>query len=425
MTAGDRNAGRTPVALHWQILLAMGAAVLVAAVAHTLGFPDAALLRAPAAAVGELFLRLLKMVVVPLVLASIVVGIASLDVRRLGRIGTRTLGFYLLSTGVAVLIGLVAINIVRPGVGVDLGAAAPPALAPEPLIDILLRIVPENPFASLVATFDLLSVIFFGILLGAAISAVGEQARPVASFFEGLHAVVFRITDWIIRLSPWGIFALILVVLLDTGLSVLVGLLGYVLTVAIALLIHALIGLPLLVMVLGRVPPARLLRAMAPALLTAFSTASSAATLPVTLDTMQRRAGVDREVAAFVLPIGATVNMDGTALYQAVAALFVAQAFGIDLSVGQQVVVFLTATLAAIGAAGVPSAGLVTMIIVFQAVGIPLEGIGLIVAVDRVLDMTRTAVNVWGDACAAAVVARAEGAMDLDVLLGSQPPSDG
>lgn len=418
---GDRDRRRLP--LHGQIAIAMALALGLGGLARATGIEAHPAIVAPIQFVGELFLRLLKMIVVPLVLTSIVVGIASLNVRAVGRIGGRTLGFYLLSTSLAVLTGLLAIRITRPGRGADLAAANAPTIEPEPLLDILLRIVPENPFASMVETFDLLSVIFVGVLVGLAISAVGPKARPLHDLMEALHAVTFRITDWVIRLTPYGVFALIALVVLDTGIGVLLSLVGYFLTVAFALAVHGLLGLPLLLHLLGRVPPRPFARAMAPALLTAFSTASSAATLPVTMESIEKRAGVERRVHSFVLPIGATVNMDGTALYQAIAAVFVAQAFGIDLTLGQQVVVFLTATLAAIGAAGVPGAGLVTMVIVFQAVGIPLEGIGLIVAVDRLLDMMRTSVNVWGDACAAAVVGRAEGAMDLSVLMdgGSSP----
>jgi proton glutamate symport protein len=236
-----------------------------------------------------------------------------------------------------------------------------------------------------------------------------ERARPLLDFFQSLNDAMMKMADWIIKLTPVGVFALLAAVVAQTGPSIFANLGKYMVTVLLGLAVHAAITLPLLLKFVGRVNPAHYVPQLAPALTTAFSTSSSSATLPVTIDCVEDRAGVSPRVSSFVLPIGATINMDGTALYESIAAVFIAQVYGIDLTIGQQVLVFLTATLAAIGAAGIPSAGLVTMAIVLNAVGLPLEGIGMILAVDRILDMCRTTVNVWGDAVGCAVVARLEG----------------
>jgi len=428
--------------LHWQIAVAMVAAFVVGWLLRQVD-PGAewTAVYASIEFVGVLFMRLLRMIIVPLVFASIVVGISTIDVANLGRMGLKTLAYYTLTTSMAVTVGLVLVLVVRPGAGVvqpvcesddDCGgsfacvdAACRPTLEPTPVADVFAAIIPENPFASLAQTFDLLGVIFFGILFAIAIAVVGREAKPVRDFFVSLDKIMTRITDWVMKTAPVGIFALLVQIVVVTGVDLIGDLAMYMITVAAGLLFHALVTLPIIVAVFARVHPFAVIRALAPALLTAFSTASSAATLPLTLDCTTRRAGVDRRVGSFVLPMGATVNMDGTALYEAVAAIFIAQAFGIDLSFGQQVVIFVTATLAAIGAAGVPSAGLVTMIIVLQAVGLPLEGIGMLVAVDRILDMLRTSVNVWGDAAGSVVIAHSEGRLDRDVLYRRAPRVDG
>jgi Na+/H+-dicarboxylate symporter len=278
----------------------------------------------------------------------------------------------------------------------------------------LLRIIPVNPFETLATTYDLPGTILFAVLLGLALARIGERGRALRDAIEGLGVAMSWVTDRILLLAPIGVFALLLQVILSTGFDVIGGLAKYVATVSIGLFVHGFVTLPALYFVWTRRSPVTLARHMAPALMMSFTTASSSATLPVTYECMDR-AGVDRRVSSFVLPLGATVNMDGTALYQAVAAIFIAQAWGIELGLSEQVVIFLTASLAAIGAAGVPSAGLVTMIIVLQAVGLPLEGIGMVVAVDRVLDMMRTTVNVWGDSVGAAIIgATEEGAGEPD-----------
>ena len=362
--------------------------------------------------VGDLFIRLLKMIIIPLILASMVTGITSLgNVRRLGRLGLRTLIYYTVTTVLAVSVGLVLVNVIKPGVGVDIGVDQAVDLSGREtpsIVSIVKDIVPENVLWAM-ANDKVLSVIFFALILGVAISSVGEKGRSLAGLFESLNAVMMKITGWIMHLAPLGVFALMAYTVGKMGLSVMRPLFVYMATVLIGLGIHALVTLPGLLWFIGRFGPLRFFGCVFSAVATAFSTASSAATLPVTMECVEDNAGVSNKIASFVLPLGATVNMDGTALYEAVAAMFIAQVYGIDLTIGQQLVIMLTATLASIGAAAIPGAGLVTMVIVLRAVKLPLEGIGMILAVDRILDMCRTAVNVWGDACGTVIMARLEG----------------
>jgi Na+/H+-dicarboxylate symporter len=362
--------------------------------------------------VGDIFIRLLKMIIIPLILASMVAGIVSLgDVRKLGRIGLRTFIYYTATTLLAVLVGLILVNVIRPGARVDMGDKEVAELVERETpsaISIIEDIVPENPFAAM-AQDKVLSVIFFSILLGVAVSSIGERGKGLAVLFEALNAVMMKITGWIMRLAPFGVFALMAYTIGSMGLRVIKPLILYMATVVVGLGIHAIVTLPAILSAFGRYSPLKFIRDVFSAVATAFSTASSAATLPITMDCVEKNAGVSNKVASFVLPLGATVNMDGTALYEAVAAMFIAQAYNIPLTIWQQVVIMLTATLASIGAAAIPGAGLVTMVIVLKAVNLPLEGIGMILAVDRLLDMLRTAVNVWGDTCGTAVVARLEG----------------
>ncbi|MHC4622920.1 MAG: dicarboxylate/amino acid:cation symporter [Planctomycetota bacterium] len=362
--------------------------------------------------VGDIFIGLLRMIIVPLILASMVAGIVSIgNVRKLGRIGLRTFIYYATTTILAVLVGLVLVNLIRPGVGVEITAEQAVDLSgreASPVTSIVKDIVPRNLFEAM-AGDKVLAVIFFSLVLGVAISSVGEKGKSLAAFFEGFNAVMMKITGWIMLLAPFGVFALMAHTIGTMGLGVMRPLAVYMATVVFGLGIHAILTLPVLLFAFGRYSPVRFVKNVFSAVATAFSTASSAATLPITMECVEENAGVSNRVASFVLPLGATVNMDGTALYEAVAAMFIAQAYGISLTVPQQLVIMLTATLASIGAAAIPGAGLVTMVIVLKAVNLPLEGIGMILAVDRLLDMLRTAVNVWGDACGTVVVARLEG----------------
>ncbi|MFQ5665598.1 MAG: dicarboxylate/amino acid:cation symporter [Candidatus Binatia bacterium] len=391
--------------LHWQILLGMALGLVFGGV---LG--ERVRYVQP---LGVIFLRLLRMVIVPLIFSSLIVGITGLGgAASVGRMGVKTLAYYTATSSAAIFIGLLAVNLIRPGVGANLPLAATPAgvnLSAGRLGDTLLGIIPDNPLAAM-AQGNILAIIFFALLVGLFTNRLPPQGRGIiVSLMQAVFDLMMLITDVIIRLAPIGVFALMAGIVGTTGVDAFVPLFKYMLTVTVSLAVHALVTLPLLLVVFGRTWPPTYARAVAPALATAFSTASSSATLPVTLDTVERRGGIPNQVSAFVLPLGATVNMDGTALYECVAVIFIAQAYGISLGVGQQFVVFVTALLASIGAAGIPMAGLVMMAIVLRAVGLPLEGVGLILAVDRVLDMCRTSVNVWSDTVGAAVIARWEG----------------
>lgn len=361
--------------------------------------------------VGQLFLDALKMTIIPLLVAAVITGVASLgDVRRLGRTGGLTVLYYLGTTALAVATGLLVVNLIQPGAGVDItagSAAALPQEQPAGLGDIITTLVAPNLVAA-AAEFNLLPLIVFSLLFGAAMTTVGEIGQPVMAFFEGLDQVMMKLVVWLMYLAPAGIFALIAARFGEAGggQAFLVELRAvglYVVTVLLGLAVHFIVLMVLLALLARRGPA--YFAAMARAVLTAFGTASSSATLPLTME-CAREAGVEERAVRFVLPLGATINMDGTALYEAAAVMFIAQAYGIDMSVGQQVVVFMTATLAAVGAAGIPQAGLVTMVIVLNAVGLPLDGIGLILAVDWFLDRFRTAINVWGDSVGAAVIGR-------------------
>ncbi len=366
---------------------------------------------------GDVFVAALKMLLVPVILTSLLVGVTSVgDISKMGRLGGRATGYYLLTTAIAIFIGLILVNVIQPGVGADLGTAqmteqaqAGMGLTPDTLIrDFLVdknRGAIRNPFQAL-AEGNVLGIILFTLLLGTALVAIGEAGQPVIAIVKGLDKAVMRVVDWVLWLAPLGVFALLHKSLADGGFAAVKALAAYSATVTLALAIHGFVALPLLVRFLGRMSPRAWLRGIRAPMAVAFSTASSSATLPVTIEACEENLDVPGPVASFVLPLGATMNMDGTALYEAVAALFVAQAYGIDLSLGQQLVVFFTAAAASVGAAGIPSAGLVTMAMVFQAVGLPLEGIGLILAVDRFLDMFRTTVNVMGDTSAAVILKR-------------------
>ncbi|MBF0280987.1 MAG: dicarboxylate/amino acid:cation symporter [Zetaproteobacteria bacterium] len=359
--------------------------------------------------IGEFFLTALKMLIVPLVVASIITGVAALgDVRKLGRLGGISVAYYASTTLIAVTIGLIMANLFQPGVGVSLGdlQAPTPKAGDVGITDLVLSLVHPNIIAA-AAEMKLLPIIVFCIAFAAALSTLGEQGKPVVNFFEGLNHAMMQLVHWLMLLAPLGVFALIASRLGMAGggdafIAQLSGLASYVLTVISGLLTHAVV-LAMLLLWISKRSILQYLKHLATPLLTAFSTASSSATLPLTMDGVQA-AGVQEQARRFVLPLGATVNMDGTALYEAVAVMFIAQAMGIDLTLGQQLLVLLTATMAAIGAAGIPEAGLVTMVIVLEAVGLPLEGIGLLLAVDWFLDRCRTTINVWGDCVGAAVV---------------------
>lgn len=393
--------------LHWQILIA-----LILAVFFGYYIPQGV---EYIAWMGDIFLRALKMVIIPLIFSSIISGVTSMgEGKNLGRMGLKTLTYYLATSTLAIVTGLFIVNIVKPGVGVDLGfTQSVEGLTDNAgsVKDILYRLVPDN-IVDAMAQGTILSVIFFAIIFGYFITTVDKKYKEsLTTFFDSIFEVMMKITLFIIKFTPLGIFGIVAneVARNSEQLANIAGSLAiYSLCVIAGLLIHAFISLPLIVRFIGKAKPFTHFRNMATPLLTAFSTSSSSATLPLTMEALEHKSGVSNKVTSFTLPLGATINMDGTALYECVAAMFIAQAYGVDLSFTQQVLVVFTALLASIGAAGIPMAGLVMITVVLTAIGLPLEGIGLILAVDRILDMLRTSVNVWSDSCGAVIIARSE-----------------
>jgi len=369
---------------------------------------------------GELFLKALFVMVVPLVISSMIVGVSSLgDVRQLGPLGTRTVIFFMATTGIAVIIGLLLVLVIHPGTpghGVDPNDLAgvserlenKPATVSDLLHTILTGLVPKNIFLAMVNA-EVLPLIIFSLVFGGVLTTIGERGQFVIRFFEGVNDAIMAMVHLLMWTAPIGIGALIAGRLGTAGgfsgfWPQLVSLGAYAATVIAALLIHALLVLPLILHFIGKQSVPKYARNLSTALTTAFSTSSSSATLPLTMEAVIDEHGVSSRTARFVLPLGATVNMNGTAMYEAVAAMFIAQSYGIELSLAQMIIVVLTATLAGVGAAGIPEAGLVTMVIVLKAVGLPLEGVALILVIDWFLDRCRTTVNVWGDAVGAAVI---------------------
>lgn len=394
--------------LHWQILIALVVAVI-------LGYylPSSARYLSW---MGDLFLRGLKMVIIPLILSSIISGVTSIGSgKSLGRIGLKTITYYISTSLLAILTGLFLVNLIKPGIGIHLGFTENVSElqgASGKVSDIFMRIVPENIVDSM-ARGEVLPVIFFAILCGFFITRVNDNYRnQLSSFFEGMFEVMMKITMFVIRFTPLGILGIVTreVAANADKLGNIAGSMAiYMLTVFLGLLIHGMVTLPLLLRFIGKANPVKHLRNMATPLLTAFSTVSSSATLPLTMEAVEHNSGVSNKISSFTLPLGATINMDGTALYECVAVIFISQVYGIELSALQQLIVVITALLASIGAAGIPMAGLVMMTVVLTAVNLPLEGIGLILAVDLILDMSRTTINVWSDTCGAVIVAKTEG----------------
>jgi proton glutamate symport protein len=406
------------LAFHWQIAIALALAV----VAGIVSGPDGAAVPA-FDFVGTRFLNALKMVVVPLITAAIINGLSSARGAALGRMGLLTLGYYAFSGLLAILTGLLFVNLLTPGIvdgqpakglmGLDAGTAdIEKQMANRGAGDfaqVILLLFPPNIFKA-AAEGQLLGLICFALLFGWVLSRLPEAlGKTQREFWAGLYEVMIRLTNLVMRFAPIGVFGLVAEVIAQTGWSAIRPLAVFFTAVLLGLLTHAVVTLPLILRLLARVSPLKHFRAMAPALTTAFSTSSSAATLPVTIECMEERANVPRRVTGFVLPIGANVNTDGSALYECVVVMFIAQAYGVDLSLAQQFVVVLGALLTGIGIAGIPSASLVGIAVILGAVGLPLEGIGLVLAVDRILDMCRTTVNVFGDSCGAVVVGRLSG----------------
>lgn len=395
------------IKLHWQILIA-----LVLSIMFGYFFTDNV---RHVTWMGDLFLRALQMIVAPLILSAIISGVLNLgSSRNLGRMGAKTIGYYLATGIIASIIGVTAVNIVKPGVGTDIALEKDMLLEADvsTLGQTLLEIIPTNIFQALAET-DMLSIIFFAFIFGFFASQLGPRYKaPLEKAFNAVFEVMMRITMFVIRFAPFGIFGLVSGIVaeqVDDLANVFSSMGLYMMTVIIALLFHSFVILPLLMINLGGVNPRKHFQAMSVPLLTAFTTSSSSATLPLTMKAVEENSGVSKKTSSFVLPLGATINMDGTALYECVSVLFIAQIYGMELSIIQQIIVVFTALLASIGAAGIPMAGLVVITIIMSVLGMPLEGIGLILAVERILDMFRTSVNIWSDTCGAVIIAKSEG----------------
>jgi proton glutamate symport protein len=391
--------------LHWQIFVA-----LILSVAFGILFPT---YTSYVEWIGTLFLRGLKMVIIPLMLSSIISGVASLKGNAIQKLGLRTLGFYMITSTLAIVTGMILVNLIQPGLRaeIDLGVEIQQLELTRTSIWVtLLNIVPDNIFVAFTEA-NILSVIFFAFLFGFFLSRTEEVYKePTLNVVNGVFEVMMKITMFIIRFTPLGIIGLVAPVIAAQKdiAAVASGLGGYFVTVLLALLFHAFVTMMIVLRVGAKVNPIKHLKAMMLPLTTAFSTSSSSATLPLTMETVENESGVSKKITSFTLPLGATVNMDGTALYECVAAIFIAQIYGMELTIVNQVVIVLTALLASVGAAGIPMAGLVMITIILSYLGLPLEAVGLIIAVDRPLDMLRTAVNVWGDTCCAVYVAKSE-----------------
>ncbi|MCD5325986.1 MULTISPECIES: dicarboxylate/amino acid:cation symporter [Pontibacillus] len=386
-----------------QILFAFVLAIVLGAIVG----PDLEIVQP----LGDLFLRLIQFIIVPLVLSSLVVGVASTgNLKELGQLSFKTVSYYMVTTAIAISIGLFFGTLFSPGTGVDIDVSSNPSVEAQEtpgIKDTLLNIVPTNPIAAL-TDGNMLQIIFFAIFLGIGITMVGEKARPLYQLFEQLAEVMYKITGVVMRFAPIGIFGLIAPTVGEYGLAVLWPLLKVILALLIGSLVHVLIVYSLSVKYLGKMSPIVFFKNIMPVAMVAFSTSSSSGTLPMTIKYTEEQLKVPRKISSFVLPLGATINMNGTALYQGVCVLFVAQYFGMNLTFVDQLTVVLTATLASIGTAGVPSAGLIMLSMVMTSIGLPLEGIALLAGIDRILDMIRTSVNVLGDASAAVVVSSKE-----------------
>lgn len=421
----DSGNRRGALALHWQILIALVLAIVVGLLSDEgtrfLGLS----LYDTFDFLGQLFLNALKMLIVPLIASSMIVGVSGLGGSAdLGRLGLRTIAFYTLTTSLAVLLGLVLINLVRPGVidgepaqellALDTDSSAVAAVVGDrgagDVVEIFLRMFPPNIVQAATDNGQILGVIVFSLLFGFFLSRIrADLQTTVRAFWEGVFEIMMRMTHLIMAFAPVGVFGLVAKVVMTAGLAAAKPLVIFALVVFFALTIHAFVTLPLLIWLVTRRNPWRIYAAMAPAMLTAFSTASSSATLPVNMECLENRVGVSPRVTSFVLPLGATINMNGTALYECAAALFIAQAYGLGLSIATQITVVVLALVTSIGVAGIPAASLVAIAVILGAIGLPTEAIAVLFVFDRILDMLRTSVNVFGDAVCATVIAHLEG----------------
>ena len=401
-----------------KVLLGMCLGVVTGFIFRTLladvGFVQEYIVQGALEVGGEIFIASLKMLVVPLIFVSLVCGTSSLkDLSTLGRLGGKTLAFYMVTTAIAITLALVMGTVFKPGAGVDLTSAATFSAEAAPTLgQVIIGMFPTNPINSM-AEGNTLQIIVFAVLFGIAISMAGKPGERIAAMFSDFNEVIMKLVSLLMNIAPYGVFCLMAQLFSELGLDAIVNLLEYFLVLSGTLLLHGLVTYSILFRVFTGLNPLIFLKKMEDAIMFAFSTASSNATIPVTMETTTRRMGVDNKVAAFTVPLGATINMDGTAIMQGVATAFIAQAFNIDLSFNDYMMVILTATLASVGTAGVPGVGIIMLAMVLNQVGLPVEGIALIIGVDRLLDMIRTAVNITGDAVVTCIVGKSEGAMDV------------
>ncbi len=412
--------------LHWQILLAILFAIGIGLIINEQTTLFGITLYKVFGFLGTLFLNGLKMIIVPLIVSSIICGVSNLGARsNLGRLGGKTIAFYMLSSLFAILIGLACVNLLTPGIidgepaGDRLNLSPPEEVAAKleqvesrgsgDFVDIFLRMVPPN-IVKAAADGQMLGLICFSLLFGFYMTRIKpELQQTLNQFWQAIFETMMKLTLFIMRLAPIGVFGLVATTVAETGWDAFTPLLIFLATVLLALFFHTFVTLALVLKTVGRVNPLKHYKAMAPAMLTAFSTASSAGTLPVTMKCVEENAGVSNRTSSFVLPLGATINMDGTALYECVAAMFIAQAYGLELSFATQFAIVLVALLTSIGVAGIPMASLVAITVILGVIGLPAEAIGMLLVTDRILDMIRTAVNVFSDSCCAIIVARTEG----------------
>lgn len=408
---------KKPMSLTSRVIIGMVVGILTGFAIQSLfadnGFVDTYVVNGLFEVGGKIFVASLKMLVVPLVFVSLVCGTSSLkDLSTLGRMGGKTLAFYITTTAIAITLALTMGNLFQPGAGADLTAASSFKSAEAPSLgQVVINMFPTNPISAM-AEGKTLQIIVFAVLFGVAISAAGKPGERIASFFSDLNEVIMKLVAILMHLAPYGVFFLMAKLFSGLGLGAIVNLAEYFLVLAGTLMLHGLVTYSVMLKGFTGLSPITFLKKMEDAIMFAFSTASSNATIPVTMETVKNRMGVENRISSFTVPLGATVNMDGTAIMQGVATAFIAQAFSIDLTMGDYLMVILTATLASIGTAGVPGVGLVMLAMVLNQVGLPLEGIALIMGVDRLLDMIRTAVNITGDSAVTVIVAKSEGALN-------------
>ncbi|WP_220744508.1 dicarboxylate/amino acid:cation symporter [Shewanella colwelliana] len=395
------------VPLWLQILIGMLLGILAG-----LGLGEQAVLLKP---IGTLFVNTIKMLIVPLVFCSLIVGVTSMqDTAKMGRIGFKSFAFYLGTTSIAISVGLAVGSIMKPGAGLGMHSEGAAVAKEVPsVMETLINIVPTNPIAAL-ASGQILQVIVFAVALGIALVLIGEHGRPAIKVFESLAEAMYKLTDMVMKFAPYGVFGLMAWVAGEYGVDMLMPLIKVIIAVYLGCALHIIGFYSLVLSVVAKLNPIQFFKGIRSALVVAYTTSSSAGTLPVSMKCANESLGVNKKISSFVLPLGTTINMDGTALYQGVTALFVAQAFGIDLTWVDYITIILTATLASIGTAGVPGAGLVMLTLVLTTVGLPLEGVALIAGIDRILDMARTVVNVSGDLVATTVIAKSEDELDIE-----------